>query len=135
MTTDQAPPGGVNSEKPLRILIAEDNEANTFFLMKTLARQGHEVVCAGNGEAALDSWRAQPFDCILMDIQMPKMSGEEAVRIIRKEEKNNGSHVQIIALTAHALDGDKEHFLETGFDGYLSKPFRIEDLLEYLQPI
>jgi len=124
--------GELEREKPRRILIVEDNEANTFFLMKTLEKRGHEVLCAADGEAALELWRSRPFDCILMDIQMPLLGGDEAVRVIRKEESAATVHVPIIALTACSLEGDREHFLAIGFDGYLSKPFRIEELIEQL---
>jgi len=112
------------------ILVAEDNPVNQKFISTILAKMGHEVSCCDNGEQAVEAWRNGGFDCILMDIQMPVMSGVEALQQIRREEK---TPVPIIALTAHALIGDRERFLDSGFDGYLSKPLQLNDLAGVLR--
>ena len=110
------------------ILVAEDNLVNQKFISTILRKMGHEVVCSNDGAQAVEAWRNGRFDCILMDIQMPVMGGEEALRQIRKEEQSNEGRIPIIALTAHALKGDRERFLEFGFDGYLAKPLQLGDL-------
>jgi CheY-like chemotaxis protein/nitrogen-specific signal transduction histidine kinase len=110
------------------ILVAEDNLVNQKFISTILRKMGHEVVCSNDGAQAVEAWRKDRFDCILMDIQMPVMGGEEALQQIRKEENIKEVHIPIIALTAHALKGDRERFLEFGFDGYLAKPVQLGDL-------
>jgi CheY-like chemotaxis protein len=113
--------------------VAEDNPVNQRFISIILRKMGHEVVCSNNGAQAVEAWRKGRFDCILMDIQMPVMSGEEALQQIRGEEKITEGHIPIIALTAHALKGDRERFLELGFDGYLAKPVTVNELVEQLK--
>jgi CheY-like chemotaxis protein len=113
---------------PLSILVAEDNPVNQRFISIILRKMGHEVVCSSDGAQAVEAWRSGRFDCILMDIQMPVMGGEEALLQIRKEEETKDGCIPIIALTAHALKGDRERFLEVGFDGYLSKPLQLDEL-------
>jgi len=114
------------------ILVAEDNAINQKFIRTILNKMGHSVSCCDNGEQAVDSWRNGRFDCILMDVQMPVMSGEEALQQIRKEEMAKGGSIPIIALTAHALKGDREYFLRNGFNGYLAKPLQIDELKSIL---
>jgi PAS domain S-box-containing protein len=119
------------------ILVAEDNPVNQKLICSILRKMGHEVVHSNDGALALETWRNGQFDCILMDIQMPVMGGEEALQQIRAEEATTKGRIPIIALTAHALKGDRERFLAEGFDGYLAKPLRIEELtaeLRRLQP-
>jgi signal transduction histidine kinase/ActR/RegA family two-component response regulator len=113
------------SEPGLSILVAEDNPINRLFLQKSLEKLGHRVVCAANGQEALDHLETSTVDCVLMDIQMPVMDGSEATRYIRNKF---GRTLPVIALTAHALQGDREKYLEGGFDEYLAKPVSIEDL-------
>jgi signal transduction histidine kinase/DNA-binding NarL/FixJ family response regulator len=110
------------------ILVAEDNSVNQRFISIILRKMGHRVVCTNDGAQAVEAWRNGRFDCILMDIQMPVMGGEEALQQIRKEENTKEVHTPIIALTAHALKGDREHFLKFGFDGYLTKPVKFDEL-------
>jgi CheY-like chemotaxis protein len=110
------------------ILVAEDNPVNQRFISIILRKMGHEVVCSSDGAQAVEAWRSGRFDCILMDIQMPVMGGEEALLQIRKEEDPKDGCIPIIALTAHALKGDRARFLESGFDGYLAKPLQLEAL-------
>ena len=111
----------------LQVLLAEDNPVNQRLGTIMLESLGHTVVVAANGEEACSLCERQQFDVILMDIEMPIMNGEEATRRIRERENETGEHVVIIALSAH-LAGDQERFLETGMDGFLQKPFKLEDL-------
>jgi signal transduction histidine kinase/CheY-like chemotaxis protein len=105
-----------------RILLAEDNVVNQRVAMGLLTKAGHDVTLAENGRLALDALDKAAFDLVLMDMQMPEMSGGEAIAAIRERERKSGGHVPIIALTAHALKGDRERCLETGADDYLAKP-------------
>jgi len=108
--------------KTLSILLAEDNRVNQQLAVKLLEKQGHTVRVAENGRAALGALEAGRFDLILMDVQMPEMSGLEATAAIRAREQETGEHLPIIAMTARALDGDQEACLAAGMDGYISKP-------------
>lgn len=109
------------------VLIAEDNTANSSYARKLMEKLGYQVTLATNGHEALNAWEKQPFDLILMDIQMPGMNGDEVVKQIRLREGSE-RHVPIIAVTAHALLGDQERLMEAGCDGYVAKPFFIETL-------
>jgi two-component system, sensor histidine kinase and response regulator len=118
--------------KRLRLLLAEDNPVNRKLVTKLLQKRGHKVDAVENGRAALDLIvSAQPgaFDAVLMDVQMPEMGGFEATQAIREHEKPTRLHVPIIALTAHAMAGDRERCLAAGMDGYLSKPIEVNDLI------
>jgi two-component system, sensor histidine kinase and response regulator len=99
-----------------------------------LEHWGHEVVVAKDGREAVELWQTQPFDLILMDVQMPETDGFEATQAIRQHEQTSGSRVPIIALTAHALIGDREKCLAAGMDGYVAKPVRSHELYEALRP-
>jgi signal transduction histidine kinase/DNA-binding response OmpR family regulator len=113
----------------LRILLAEDNQVNQLVAERVLAKRGHTVVIARNGKealAALEEPDSGGFDLILMDVQMPEMDGFEATGIIRAREKSSGARIPIIAMTAHAMQGDEERCLAAGMDGYVSKPFEVE---------
>jgi len=112
----------------LNILLAEDNAINQMVAVRTLAKQGHRIVVANNGQEALDQMQSQTFDLILMDIQMPEMGGFEATNIIRQREYATGQRIPIIAMTAHAMKGDRERCLAGGMDGYVSKPVNPNDL-------
>ncbi len=113
----------------LRILLAEDNVVNQRVAVGLLEKQGYSVVVASNGSEAVDAYEKHPFDLVIMDMQMPGMDGFEATAIIRSNEKA-GPRVPILALTAHALKGDREKCLESGMDDYLSKPINRRELLE-----
>jgi PAS domain S-box-containing protein len=115
----------------LTILVVEDNRINRVFATALLKKLGHSFTCAENGREAVEAWKTGNFDCILMDIRMPLMDGEEAAAMIRDLE-GEGAHIPIIALTAHALKEDRERLLAGNFDGYLSKPLEIDTLLELL---
>jgi len=113
----------------LQILLAEDNAINLKFAVTILERMGHQVTSTSNGKEALQLWRENNWDLILMDIQMPLMDGRTATMAIRKEEENTGKHIPIIALTAHALHEDKKQLLSSGFDGYVPKPMELVTLV------
>ena len=98
-----------------------------------LERRGHRVTCAGNGREAVEHLKRAPFDLVLMDVQMPEMDGLEATAAIRAAERATGRRVPIVAMTAHALHGDREACLRAGMDDYLSKPIRRRDLLRALE--
>ncbi len=112
----------------LRVLLAEDNTVNQRLIMRLLEKRGHRVILAQNGREALEAMQNQPFDIVLMDVQMPEMDGLEATRLIREKEKVRGTHSLVIALTANAMQGDKERCLAGGMDGYIAKPVHPEDL-------
>jgi CheY-like chemotaxis protein/HPt (histidine-containing phosphotransfer) domain-containing protein len=131
-----APPPVDGAGRRLRVLLAEDNPVNQKLATHLLATRGHEVVLAVNGKEAMEKSRsAIPFDVVLMDVQMPEMDGFEATAAIREREKGTGRHIPIIALTAHALKGDRERCLAAGMDGYLAKPLRGEDLFAALREV
>jgi CheY-like chemotaxis protein len=119
----------------LRILLAEDNEVNQRLAVHLLERLGHRVQLAGNGAEAVELFERSPFDLVLMDIQMPGMDGEEATRRIREIEANREGRVPIVAMTAHAMRGDRERFLAAGMDEYISKPIDQERLRELLRTL
>lgn len=113
----------------LRILVAEDEPSNQFYMRRILEKAGHCVVLATNGRQAVDVWKGGDFDLILMDIQMPLMGGTEAVRLIRAEEARTGrAPVPVVALTAYAMPGDRERFMALGMDDYIGKPAGIDAL-------
>ncbi len=112
----------------LKILLVDDNPVNQKVALRILEKEGHTVAIAANGRAALAHWERQAFDLILMDVQMPEMDGLEVTAAIRRAEAGTGRHVPIIALTAHAMAGDRERYLVSGMDGYVPKPIRAEEI-------
>jgi CheY-like chemotaxis protein len=114
-----------NAARPLSLLLVEDNLVNQKLARRLLEKMGHQVALAVNGQQAIEAVRSQGFDLVLMDIQMPVLSGVDATRAIREWEKLSGRHTPIVAMTAHAMTGDAEKFLEAGMDGYVSKPVEI----------
>jgi len=122
-------------QRPLTVLIAEDNQTNQHTLKKILLQAGHQPTCTENGQEALERWRKEKFDVVLMDIQMPVMNGLEALEQIRSEEAATGKHTPVVALTADVLKGTEEKLLKAGFDGYLAKPLKIKDLAHELAKV
>lgn len=119
----------------LRILVAEDNDTNQALALHTLERAGHQVVVVENGQKALAALEREAFDLVLMDLQMPVMGGIEATTVIRQLETKSGTHVPIIAVTAHAMEEARVRCLEAGMDAYLSKPIGTQDLLDAIDDL
>ena len=117
----------------LRLLLAEDNPINQKLAIVLLQKAGYSVDAVENGAQALEKIQANPYSAVLMDVQMPEMDGLEATRLIRELEKDTGQHVPIIAMTAHAMQGDRERCLEAGMDDYVSKPLEPKVLFNVLE--
>ena len=107
-----------------RVLLVEDNEVNRLIATKLLEKRGHVVVAVENGALAVDITKTDRFDIVLMDVSMPVMDGLTATTHIREREHATGGHLPIVAVTAHALDGDKARCLAAGMDDFLPKPIR-----------
>ena len=118
-----------------RILLAEDNPVNQRIALRILEKEGYSVTLACNGKAALSALNEGKFDLLLMDVQMPEMDGLEATLAIRENEKSTGQHIPIVAMTAHAMKGDRERCCAAGMDGYISKPIHSRDLLELVRTL
>jgi CheY-like chemotaxis protein len=121
------------ADRVLRILLAEDNVVNQKVAVSLLSRLGHQVTVAEDGQAAVDTYAGAAFDLVLMDVQMPTLSGYDATRRIRELEKTTGGRIPIIAMTARAMKGDRERCLEAGMDDYMSKPIHGAHLQEVLR--
>jgi len=121
------------SVKPSRILLAEDHPVNQRLATKILEKWGHEITVAPNGRRALEIYNQKSFDLILMDVQMPQMGGMEATAAIREVEKGRTSRTPIVAMTAHAIKGDREKCLAAGMDGYISKPINPDELFALIE--
>jgi two-component system, sensor histidine kinase and response regulator len=119
----------------LRILLAEDSYANQRLAVGVLTKWGHEVTLACNGQEALDALEKASFDLVLMDVQMPEMDGYQATAVIRQREAQTGSHLPIVAMTAHAMKGDREECLAAGMDGYVAKPIRRTELQHVIDEV
>lgn len=126
--TPPEPDRPLREGQTLTILLAEDNLVNQKVAARLLEKQGHRVTVANNGIEALTAMFRESFDVVLMDVQMPEMSGLEATRFFREHEKTCSRHQLIVAMTAYALPGDREKCLEAGMDDYISKPFLVNDL-------
>ncbi len=129
----RATPG--RQRRRLRILVAEDNDVNRKLVTTLLRKRGHTITAVENGRAAVESidGARRRFDVALLDVQMPEMSGLEAAQAIRDREGATGRRLPIIALTAHAMQGDRERCLDAGMDGYLSKPIDVDELVETVE--
>jgi PAS domain S-box-containing protein len=123
------------ARRQLRILLAEDNAINREVAVRLLTKRGHSVSVAENGKQAVAAVESETFDVVLMDVQMPEMDGFEATAAIRKIEQSKGNHTPIIAMTAHAMKGDRERCLEAGMDAYISKPIQFDELLEVTESL
>ncbi len=120
---------------PLDILLAEDNAVNQELAVKFLEKQGHTVTVVTNGQEVLSALGQQPFDLILMDVQMPELGGLQTVTIIRGQEQHSGGHIPIIAMTAHAMQGDRERCPAAGMDDYMSKPIQVQTLFKTIDRV
>ena len=123
------------SRQRFRILLAEDNVINQKVAVHILEKKGHKVSVANNGQEILRALKKDRFDLILMDVQMPKMDGLEAAASIRDKEKRTGFHIPIVAMTAHALKGDRERCLDAGMDDYIAKPLKAEELMKKVDDV
>jgi PAS domain S-box-containing protein len=124
---------GAPQRRPLRILLAEDNAVNQTLAIHLLRKRGHEVTLAEDGLQALAAFEAEPFELVLMDVQMPNLGGFEATAMIRQREQATGRHTPIIAMTARAMKGNREECLAAGFDEYLAKPLRPQELYDLIE--
>jgi CheY-like chemotaxis protein len=137
-TGDAVSPQSITTPRPKdifsrHILLAEDGLVNQKVAVDMLTQRGHTVVVASNGKEALDAWEREAFDLVLMDVQMPAMDGFETTAAIRAKEHATGVHMPIIAMTAAAMQGDRERCLEAGMDGYIAKPIRAADLYQAVE--
>jgi signal transduction histidine kinase/CheY-like chemotaxis protein/streptogramin lyase len=123
------------NRRPLHILLAEDNVVNQTLAIRLLERRGHSVVLAVNGREAVETWKRERFDLILMDVQMPEMGGFEATAAIRHAELGGAIHIPIVAMTARAMAGDRESCLEAGMDGYVAKPISAVELATTIESV
>jgi signal transduction histidine kinase/CheY-like chemotaxis protein len=119
----------------LDILLAEDNPVNQVLAQRFLEKRGHRVSVANDGKEVVAAWAEKPFDVIFMDVQMPEMDGLEAAAYIRNRENGSGRHIPIVAMTAHAMKGDRERCLEAGMDSYVSKPMQAQEIEEVLDRV
>jgi CheY-like chemotaxis protein len=136
VTEDSPHKATVNcADSPLLILLVEDDQVSITFETSLLRKLGHNVVVVKNGTECLTALEHGAFDIVLMDISMPEMNGEDALREIRHNEQNTDLHQLVIALTAYSLRGDRERFLGEGFDGYVSKPVAIIELVREMEKV
>jgi CheY-like chemotaxis protein len=130
MTSRPAGARAMDLVPPLKILLVEDNPINPKVASRVLEKAGHSVTIAGNGVEALTQVSDRHFDLVLMDVMMPEMDGLSATVAIRAREQGTDSHLPIVALTANAMQGDREKCLEAGMDGYVSKPIQLPILFQ-----
>jgi len=123
------------AQRMLHVLLAEDSPVNQRVATAMLEKWGHRVTVASNGRQAIAVFTKQLFDLVLMDVQMPEMDGLEATRSIRQHEQSSGGHVPIVALTAHAMKGDRQRCLSSGMDAYVTKPIRSKELLRVIAEV
>jgi len=123
------------TQKTLDVLLAEDNPINQKLASRLIEKRGHHVVVASNGFEVLAALEKRSFDVIIMDVSMPEMDGVEAATAIREKEKITGAHIPIVAVTAHAMTGDRERFLAAGMDGYVSKPIEAKQLFDVIEEV
>jgi two-component system sensor histidine kinase/response regulator len=131
-TTELTP---IKSTRALRLLLVEDNPVNQKLAVRLLEKQGHRIVVANNGREALEAVEGQSFDLVLMDVQMPVMDGFEATAVIRERERGTERHLPILAMTAYAMQGDRERCLQAGMDGYISKPVQPHELCQTIEKL
>jgi CheY-like chemotaxis protein len=134
-TASPVSPFLAKSHYPLHLLLVEDNPVNQRLAVRMLEKRGHSVVVANNGKEALSVLAREPFALVLMDVQMPEMDGFAATKAIRQQEETTNTHIPIVALTAHAMRGDRERCLAAGMDAYLSKPLQAQQLFEVIEEL
>lgn len=134
-TAGAADSGSDETPAGLKVLLTEDNPVNQLTATTMLKKLGHQVDVANNGLEALEQLAGNDYDVVFMDVQMPEMDGMTATARIREDEKTSGKHIPIIAMTAHAMQGDREKCLEGGMDEYVSKPIRRKDLKAVIERI
>jgi CheY-like chemotaxis protein len=138
-TNEKSPPKGTNDTHEetnypgMHVLVTEDNPVNLMLITQLLKVRGITVDSAQDGISALEKLKKQPFDMVFMDIQMPGLDGMEVTRQVRQLEEDSGMHVPIIALTAHAMVGDRERFLQAGMDAHLAKPIDVHELNDIIE--
>jgi CheY-like chemotaxis protein len=125
--------GKQDGNLPLKILIAEDNSINQKLLMNILGMQGYSPDAVADGQEVLKAVQKKKYDLILMDIQMPEMNGQETAARLHESLKDETP--KIIAVTAYAMTGDREKFIQAGMDGYIGKPFRVEELMNEIRRV
>jgi len=133
--TGREEPENAAIARTLRILLVDDNRVNQVLAMELLSGRGHSVTVAGKGKEALALHERERFDVVLMDVQMPDMDGLEVTATIREREKKGAPKTPIIAMTAHAMTGDRERFLAAGMDEYVSKPIRTNELMSAIDRV
>lgn len=121
------------SDHSLRVLLAEDNPVNQRLVVRLLEKRGHAIIVARDGREALEAFERERFDAVLMDVQMPDMNGLEATAAIREKERATSRYTPIIAMTAHAIKGDRERCMEAGMDGYIAKPIKPDEMFRVLE--
>ncbi len=119
----------------LRVLVVDDNPVNRRLAVRLVDKHGHSGAAVPSGRDALEAIATEHFDLVLMDIQMPEMDGFEATTAIRQKEQQTGAHLPIIAMTAHAMEGDREHCIAAGMDGYVSKPINVQELFTVIENV
>ncbi|HLG97771.1 MAG TPA: response regulator [Bryobacteraceae bacterium] len=129
------PAGARRSRVNCRVLVAEDNPVNQLLMIRLLEQRGFQVVIAANGRAALTAIQEQHFDLVIMDVQMPELDGLEATRLLRENERSTGKTLPVIAMTAHAMQGDREKCLAAGMTAYVAKPVRPEELFSVIEQV
>ena len=135
LAPSESPRGAGPGTGALRILLAEDNALNQMHAIRLFEKRGHVVTVASNGREALAALEREQFDLVLMDVQMPEMDGFETAAEIRARERSMGGHIPIVAMTAHAMKGDRERCLAAGMDDYTSKPIRADELFEAINRV
>jgi CheY-like chemotaxis protein/anti-sigma regulatory factor (Ser/Thr protein kinase) len=133
--TDDPTNQPIEDLRKIKILLAEDNEANQFLIKAITKSKGWEITVVDDGKQAVDAFSKDHFDMILMDVQMPVMNGYEATKLIREKETGKENRIPIIALTAYAMQSDKELCLKAGMDNYISKPFRRQQFLDVISEV
>jgi signal transduction histidine kinase/DNA-binding response OmpR family regulator len=123
------------ARRSLRVLLAEDNAVNQRLASRLLEKEGHSVVVVSDGSKAVEALGNGAYDIVFMDVQMPCMDGVEATTLIREREKSSGGHVPIIAMTAHAMSGDRQRFMACGMDSYVSKPIHSRELFDAIEAV